>query len=107
MFQPEDLHLLHQTSFSVFQDVEAQKELSASNDDLSEGNAAKVSRGTPHKQTNKQTITEPVVSNGSVRWPQSIFQEKNIFSNMFKKPQKPAEGTAAEKVLRFDPVTGN
>lgn len=58
MIQPEDLHFLHQTSFSVFQDREAQKELSASNDDLSESNAAKVSSRAPHKQANKQTITE-------------------------------------------------
>ncbi|KAK1879588.1 Apolipoprotein L3 [Dissostichus eleginoides] len=46
------------------QEGEANKELCASNDDLSENNTPK---------------------------------EKNIFSNMFKKPQKPAEGAAADK----------
>lgn len=45
-----------------------------------------------------------MVFNGSVHWLQIIFQEKNIFSNMFKKPQKPAQGAAADKVLWFDSI---
>ena len=50
----------------------------------------------------QQKLKIKISSDGAVTDTKYFFQEKNIFSNMFKKPQKPAEGAAADKVQRFD-----
>ncbi|CAK6974802.1 claspin-like [Scomber scombrus] len=92
------------------EDESPDKNLSASNENLSENKQEKgklfggLLKKTPKASgektdaADKEVQKELSASNDDLS-ENNTTKEKNIFSNMFKKPQKPAEGAAAEKEL--------
>ncbi|XP_019739243.1 uncharacterized protein LOC109524091 isoform X3 [Hippocampus comes] len=88
------------------QDESVEKKLSASSEDLSEGKAEK-DRGlfgvflkktpkgeradSPDSEEDKEQATTKAVGGDDVV-DRDVPKDKNLFSNMFKKPQKPTEG---------------
>ncbi|XP_051943969.1 uncharacterized protein LOC127616435 isoform X1 [Hippocampus zosterae] len=94
------------------QDESVEKKLSASSEDLSEGKAEK-DRGlfgvflkktpkgdrpdSPDSEEDKEQATTKAVGGDDVA-DRDVPKDKNLFSNMFKKPQKPTEGDKEAQV---------
>ncbi|XP_034559288.1 titin-like isoform X2 [Notolabrus celidotus] len=92
------------------EDESPDKELSASSENLSEnkqerggglfsGLLKKTPKATGERAESPEREAQKELSASNDDLSEGNTKEKNIFSNMFKKPQKPAEGAAADKDL--------
>ena len=80
--------------------MSANRKLSASSDSLSDNNNTKVSKCLSFALNTVHSFWRCcLVTNDIVHMFLYVYQEKHIFSGMFKKAQKTSEGSKSEEVI--------